>query len=327
MVEEARERVAKSLGSDSRRVTFLSGATEANHAGLRALAHEANLRGKRTILANPLEHPSVLGCLRQLESEGFFLLWSSLSGSVAVRSGSLLEAMQTHPDLGFAVCMAANNETGALQPWEAWMRDAERADVPIHVDGTQLWGKWSSAPDLPRRGNWVGSGHKLGALSGIGVLHSAGVALEGWLGDGPQERSRRGGTENLLGILSLGAAVEVPPDQNGRDIMTMIASEVEAIPEIVLTVPSDLRLPNTLHLRLPVRADLVVQRLDLMGFSVSSGSACSSGSVKPSSVLLAMGWSPDDARCGLRISTGWTNTEDDGKALVLALQEILADLS
>jgi len=327
VVEEARERVAKSLGSDPRRITFLSGATEANHAGLRALAHEANLRGKRTILANPLEHPSVLGCLRQLEREGFFVLWSPLSDFMTAKPGALLEAMQTHPDLGFAVCMAANNETGALQPWETWMRDAERVDLPIHVDGTQLWGKWSSAPDLPRRGNWVGSGHKLGALSGVGVLHSSGVSLEGWLGDGPQERSRRGGTENLLGILSLGAAVEHFSASNGHEFATMIAGEFESIPGVRLTVPPAQRLPNTVHVRLPVRADLVVQRLDLQGFAVSSGSACSSGSVKPSSVLLAMGWSAEDARRGLRISSGWTNTQDDTQALIEALRAILADLT
>jgi len=323
MVEEAREKVARSLRGDPRRITFTSGATEANHAGITSLAREAKRQHRMVILASPLEHPSVLGCLVGLERQGFKIVWSELNDHGAPKDGSLEDLASLDKELGFAVCMAANNETGALQPWVRWARDGERLGIPVHIDGTQLWRKWSSPPDLPKLGNWVLSAHKQGALSGVGAIYSSGVSLEGWLGDGPQERTRRGGTENLLGILSLGEVSELPLDDHSQIDLTVIERTLGRIPGVKSSIPLTLRLPNTLHLRLPVRTDLVVQRLDLAGYAVSSGSACSSGSVKPSSVLLAMGWGPEEARQGLRISSGWTNTQEEVQELADALQEIL----
>lgn len=324
LVEEAREEVAKALGADSRRVTFLSGATEANHAAILSWGRWAASMGKRSILANPLEHPSVMGALRELERRGHHLIWAGVGDHGAVTGGCWEDSLE---DVGFAVCMAANNETGAIQPWQEWRRLGESRQIPVHVDATQWIGKWSHRDDLSGVGSFALSGHKLGAPTGVGVLVQEGpVTSEGWLGEGPQERGRRGGTENLLGILGLGMAVRSIHATGGHDMATYIVNELTQRGLAVPTIPAPHRIPGILHLRLPVRADLVVQRLDLQGISVSSGSACSSGSVKPSPVLLAMGWSPEDARKGLRISLGWTNTQEECVELVQVLAEVLEDL-
>lgn len=322
MVEEAREALSKSLGADPRRITFTSGATEANHAGLMALGKWARAQNKMVILCSPLEHPSVLGALKELESLGHTLRWVEVDaqGHVPAEIGDLL---QEH-DPGFLVCMAANNETGALQPWQRWSELGRTLGCPLHCDATQLWGKWSWSHDQSALGNWVISGHKRGAPSGVGALVSQGVGFEGWLGDGPQERGRRGGTENLLGIHSMGVVARLPLDVDPQ--WTLFLEEALTRPGVKVTTPRDHRLAGHLHLQLPLRADLVLQRLDLEGFAVSTGSACASGSLRPSRVLKTMGWSDDDARRALRISTGWTNGQDDVTALAGMLNTILDDV-
>jgi len=276
------------------------------------------------ILSSPIEHPSVLGALRALEAQGHRIEWAELDGHGAVHASIADVVRSLRP--GFLVCMAANNETGAVQPWREWAEAGAAVDCPIHVDATQAWGKWSDGyVYLPSLGNCVVSGHKRGALSGVGAMHSSGVPLEGWLGEGPQERGRRGGTENLLGIHSLGcvAPLKTPIDPA---LAPLLEREIASIEGVRLTLPAEKRVPGHVHLRLPVRADLVLQRLDLAGFSVSTGSACASGSLRPSRVLLAMGWTEDEARHALRLSMGWTNGHDDVTSLAQSLKEILADL-
>lgn len=323
MVEEAREALGKALGADPRRITFTSGATEANHAGLLALGRRARVLNKMVIISSPFEHPSVLGALRELESMGHEVHWAKFDATGVVQSD--IAELVRELDPGFLVCMAANNETGALQPWQAWSEVAKASSCPLHCDATQLWGKWSELIDHEYVGNWVVSGHKRGAPSGVGALVSQGVGFEGWLGDGPQERGRRGGTENLLGIHSLGVVAGLSEDADPR--WTAQLEEALTRPEIKVTVPQGSRLPGHLHLQLPVRADLVLQRLDLEGFAVSTGSACASGSLRPSRVLKTMGWTDDEARRALRISTGWSNGHEDVTALAVTLNEILDNLT
>lgn len=323
MVEEARESLGKSLGADPRRITFTSGATEANHAGLMALGARARSRNKLVIISSPLEHPSVLGALRELEALGHKVHWVPVEAHGVVPSE--IDGLIHELDPGFLVCMAANNETGAMQPWRRWGELGLAHDCPLHCDATQLWGKWSGIADHISLGNWVVSGHKRGAPTGIGALVSQGVVLDGWLGDGPQERGRRGGTENLLGIHALGVVAGLLGDVDPQ--WTKQLEATLASPNIQVTVPESRRLPGHLHLRLPIRADLVLQRLDLEGFAVSTGSACASGSLRPSKVLTTMGWSEGEARRALRISTGWTNSQEDVTALGDALSRVLQNLA
>lgn len=322
VVEEAREALAKGLGADPRRITFMSGATEANHAGLMALGSWARAQNKMVIISSPLEHPSVLGALKALEAMGHRVVWAQVNSYGQVKAEIDVLLQEHRP--GFLVCMAANNETGALQPWERWRDLGMVYGCPLHCDATQAWGKWSDNNDYSWVGNWVISGHKRGAPSGVGALVSLGTGLEGWLGDGPQERGRRGGTENLLGILSMGIVAALAPDVDPQWVVQL--ERALNRPDVRVTVPASQRLPGHLHLQLPVRADLVLQRLDLEGFAVSTGSACASGSLRPSRVLKVMGWSDEEARRALRISTGWTNGHEDVTALAEALNQVLDDL-
>lgn len=304
LVEDARGKVALSVGEDPSRITFTSGATESNAAALAHWVRQAE--GRRTVVCTPVEHPSVMEFLLRLEREGWALRRAPIDRSGAVPSGWIEDALDG--EVAFAACMAANNETGAVLPWREWACACAGRGVPLHVDATQLWGKGAFEPSQIR-GSASWSGHKVGALSGAGVLWlSDSRGFRGLAEGGPQERERRAGTESVLAVASLGEmsghladAATLGRWSAWREILW---ESVADLPGVVRTADPAASLPNTLHLRIPVRAETAVVRLDLEGVAASAGSACSSGSMRPSQVLLAMGWSASDAAQGLRLSVG-----------------------
>jgi len=281
------------------------------------------------LVASRLEHPSVQEPMERLAAaQG--VEWLPVTPQGRVDLGAL-EALPSER-MGMLAIMAANNETGALQPWqEACAWGHERA-VPVHVDLTQVVGKMPLSLDGTGAASASLSGHKLGALAGIGVLWSREELTPTAVG-GAQERGRRAGTENLAGIVTLGAVAEwlVRNGEEERARLTRLGDLLRelmgSVPGVAFSVPREGALPGTVHLRLPTDSEAVLIRLDMQGVCASMGSACSAGVAKPSRTLLAMGWTERDSRSALRLSLGWSSTGDELSEAARILGQILSNLA
>ncbi|MCK1712618.1 MULTISPECIES: cysteine desulfurase family protein [unclassified Bradyrhizobium] len=321
LVEEARVALASAVGALPRNVVFTSAGTEAN-----ALALSSGLKGAsggpvQRLLVSAVEHASVLaggrfrvGAVGQIR----------VTRSGVIDLGHLKELLGGGPP-ALVSMMAANNETGALQPVAEAARIVHEAGGLLHVDAIQALGK------MPFNINAIGadlatfSAHKIGGPKGVGALVVAGgiTGLEPALRGGGQELGRRAGTENVAGIAGFGAAVKAAlvalPEDAER--MTTLRDRLEnglrAIAGATIFSQDVARLPNTTLFTAPgLKAETAVIGFDLEGIAVSSGSACSSGKVQPSHVLSAMGFDPAIAQGAVRLSLGWsTGPEDINRAL------------
>lgn len=326
-IEQARDNVARLLGTRSGRITFVSGATEANNAAVTAWA--ARDRARPMLVASRLEHPSVQEpMLRLAAAQGVEWLPVTPHGRVDLAA---LEALPSER-VGMLAVMAANNETGALQPWAEACAWGQERSVPVHVDLTQVVGKVSLSLDRSGAASASLSGHKLGALAGIGVLWSREDLAPVSVG-GSQERGRRAGTENLAGIVTLGAVAEWIVRQGDEERARLerlgkaLRELLAAVPGIAFGVPQEGALAGTVHLLLPADSEPVLIRLDMQGVCASMGSACSAGVAKPSRTLLAMGWTEGESRRALRLSLGWSSTEDEVREAVRILGQILSNFA
>ena len=321
MVEDARETVARAIGATPGQVVFTSGGTEANALAMRGLAAAM---GARTVLAAAVEHPSVLAHAATdaqvpVDRNGII--------DLVVLSKILIEC----PGPVLIAIMAANNETGVLQPVAEVVALARRHGARVHCDAVQALGKIPF--DMAALGvdSVSLSAHKIGGLKGCGALVLApGTEVAADLLGGGQERRRRAGTENTVGITAFAAAV--------RELPTLLADSAriaglrdglerricQARPEAVFHGAGAARLANTSCLGLAgLTSETQLIGLDLAGIAVSAGAACSSGKVAPSHVLLAMGLAPDEANCAIRISLGWDTTAEE----VARLEQAWLDLA
>jgi cysteine desulfurase len=305
-VEHAREQVAALVGADPRGVVFCSGATEANATALAPLADA------RHAVTSNVEHPSVSAPLAALEARGLCV------ARVAVDREGLLSpdavAAALTPDTALVSVLYANNETGVLQPLREIADLVHARSVPVHADVTQAVGKLPV--DLAALGADLASlsAHKLGGPKGVGCLVTRGGdgSVAPWLRGGGQERGRRGGTENVPGIVGFGAACELARrelterTQELRALRDLLWDGIAAkIPRVRRNGSAERALPNTLNVCFEGAAgDLLVEALDLEGIAASNGSACASGSIEPSPGLQALGLSTADARASLRFSLG-----------------------
>ena len=322
LVEDARAAVAGALGALPRHVVFTSGGTEANASALTpALRGPAGSPVQR-LLVSSVEHPSVLAGGR-FGPEALSKIAVTPSGVVDL--GDLRARLAAGPPALVSI-MAANNETGALQPVREAAEMVHGAGGLLHVDAIQAFGK------IPLDIRTLGadlltvSAHKIGGPKGVGAL----VLAEGLLGvepllrGGGQERGHRAGTENVAGIVGFGAAVKASMGalEADRQRLEGLRDRLEAgllgTPGAIIFSREAPRLPNTTLFTVPgLRAETAVIGFDLEGIAVSSGSACSSGKVQPSHVLGAMGVGPKLAQGAVRFSLGWSTTETD---IDLALQ-------
>ena len=323
LVDEARERVASALGVAEGDVVFTSGATESNNLALRGALAAAGPGSALT--TTQIEHPSVLEPARQLERAGHPLRLVGVDADGALDPDEVARLARGAAVVSIGV---ANGEVGSLAP----LREIAALGVPersiLHVDASQAVGR------IPfRMQDWGArlasvSAHKLGGPPGVGVLVRRGnVPLVPQQTGGGQEGEHRAGTENVPGIAAAARAIELavseqrPYAERARALVSQLWEGLRAtLPGVRVLGPpahADRRLPNTLNVALP-RSDgrSLVARLDLAGMEVSAGSACASGSLEPSPVLLAMGLDREHARRGLRLSTGWTTTVDDIRAAV-----------
>jgi len=308
-VERARESVAALLGVGPREVFFTSGASEANNTALGSCAGRDAAR--RHVVTTSVEHPSVEAPLAALEGQGVAVTRLPVDRDGLIDLDLLAGALRS--DTALVSILYAHNETGVLQPLARIAALAHARGVPLHADVTQAVGKLPL--DLAEQGVDLASlsAHKLGGPKGVGCLVArGGLDFEPFLRGGGQERGRRGGTENVPGIVGLGVACELARRELPQRAREQAALRDRLWEGIAAKVPRAHRngsavhvLPNTLSVRFDgAPGDLLLQALDLEGVAVSSGAACASGSIEPSRVLLAYGLDRDEARATLRLSVG-----------------------
>ena len=315
LVEDARAAVAAAVGASSRNVVFTSAGTEANALALTPGVHGATTPPVERLVVSAIEHASVLAGGR-FRSEVISKIRVSRSGLVDL--DHLRELLASGPPALVSI-MAANNETGALQPVRQAAEIVHQAGCLLHVDAIQEIGKISLNINDIDADLLSLSAHKIGGPKGVGALVlREGLALEPLLRGGGQELGRRAGTENVAGIAGFGAAVGAALGalQTDKERLERLRSSLESglkeTPGVVIFSEDVPRLPNTTLFTAPgLRAETAVIGFDLEGIAVSSGSACSSGKVQPSHVLEAMGFGPKLAQGAVRLSLGWSTSETD----------------
>jgi cysteine desulfurase len=335
LVDDSRERVAAAFGVHEEEIFFTSGATEANNLALLGRLRE----GPRTasLLVPSTEHSSVLGAAAAWSASGGRVVKVELDSHGLVVPEALRSAVGAQ-EVGLVSISAANNETGAAPDLRALVQSLQQPRPTLHTDAVQALGR------LPVRLNEWGvdlatfSAHKLGGPPGVGVLwRRRGLALTPLQHGGGQELGLRPGTESAAAIaaaaLALENAVRDQPSEArrlGELAVELWAGLQAAVPGARLLGPllsSSSRLSNTLCVLVPgTDGKVLVTRLDLAGLEVSAGSACASGSIEPSHVLLALGLARDEARSAIRISLGWNTTREDCKRAIAIFHDAFRSL-
>jgi cysteine desulfurase len=328
-LERARTRVASLLGADPSEIVFTSGATESNNLALQGALGARRAAGH--LVTSRAEHPSVLEPAESLERAGVKVTRLPVDASGRLEPGAVAAALES--DATIVSVLWANNETGVLQPVSEIAQAVKARGALLHVDATQAVGKIPVRVDTLPADLLSGSAHKLNGPKGAGFLFvRRGLDLEAWLRGGPQERRRRGGTENVVGIVGLGLACELAErelPERARRTAALRDRLWEGLRATVTAVrrngsPSDV-LPNTLNVCFEgAPGEVLLEALDLEGVSVSAGAACHSGSSVASHVLLAMGLSPEQARASLRFSVGHGVDETQIDHVLGLLPELVA---
>ena len=309
-VERARERVAALVGAKPEEVVFTAGATEANNAAIGGLLRRRPA-DRRGAVATAIEHPSVAEPLAQLEAEGVRVARVRADRDGLVDPNELVAAVSD--DTALVSVIWANNETGVIQPMAAIAEGVAARGCVMHADATQAVGK--VPVDLGRAPVDLlsASAHKLNGPKGVGCLVvRGGLSLDPWIRGGPQERRRRGGTQNVAGIVGFGVACELAARElearaeTCRQLRDRLWEGLLAkVPRVRRNGSAEHVLPNTLNVEFEGAAgDVLLEALDLEGVAVSAGAACASGTIEPSPVLLAMGRTPAAAYGSLRFSVG-----------------------
>lgn len=332
LLDEARERVAAALGVHEDELVFTSGGTEANNLALGGALAVA--KPGAALVCSTIEHSSVLEPAQAFAQAGRRVEFVGVDRLGLVDPEAVVQRAAAS-DAALVSVMAANNEIGTLQPVAELARTKDRAWL-LHTDAVQALGRIEL-----RLSEWgidlaSFSMHKLGGPVGVGVLYRRkGVELAPLVRGGGQELGLRPGTENVAGIVAAALAVELAVRERAElaerleRLSRALWSELHvALPSVHLVGPafdSGRRLPGTLNVLAPhVDGKVLVTRLDLAGLEVSAGSACASGSVEPSHVLLALGFARDEARAALRLSFGRTNTSEDVHNAVEILRRTLS---
>ena len=326
-VEEAREKVSRLIGSSPAEIVFTGSGTEASNLAIKGVAHERKKRGSH-IITSSIEHHAVLNTCKQLEREGFHVTFLPVDRCGRIHADDVQRAITEETIL--ITVMHANNEVGALQPVEEIGQIAHDHGILCHTDAVQSTGK------VPVDVNRLGvdllsiSAHKLYGPKGVGALFiRKGTPLDPLIHGGHQEMDRRAGTENVAGIAGFGTAAELASQtlkgkkEEIRNLRDYFWERIrENIDHVCLNGDLAGSLPNTLHVAFEyVEGESLVINLDLLGIAVSAGSACTSGAVEPSHVLVAMGIPPTMAKGSLRFSLGIDTTREEIDDTVAALTE------
>jgi len=332
LMDDARAQVARLINAETSEIVFVSGGTEADNLAIRGIAESQKSKG-RHIITSSIEHHAVLHTCRDLEKQGYEVTWLGVSSDGLVDPAEVRLAIR--PDTILISIMHANNEIGTIQPIEEIGKIAEAADIYFHSDGVQSTGKIPVDVKKLKVDLYSISAHKIHGPKGVGALFiRKGSILKPQLTGGGHERNRRSGTENVAGIVGFGIAAKMAREG--------LASEMTRVKELRDRLESGLkknidlirvnaenapRLPNTSNIMVDyAEGEGLVISLDLKGVAVSTGSACSSGSLEPSHVLTAIGKTPDEAHGSLRFSLNSMNTIEDVDYVVEVLPRIVERL-
>lgn len=331
-VEQARRQVATALGAQAGEIYFTGSGTEADNWALRGAAYAQKARG-RHIITTQIEHHAVLHAAEQLEKEGFEVTYLPVGEDGIVSLEALEKALR--PDTTLVSIMAANNEIGAIQPIREAAKLAKAHGALFHTDAVQAIG----CVPIDVKADGIDllslSGHKFHAPKGVGALYiRSGVKLQRLIYGGAQEKTQRGGTENVASIVGMGKAIELAMESmESRNAYVsglrdrLIEGILRRIPETRLNGHRTQRLSGNVNVSIRyIEGEALLLSLDMKGIAGSSGSACTSGSLDPSHVLLAIGLPHEIAHGSLRLSLSEENTAEEVDYTIDALVEIVERL-
>ena len=331
-IDAAREQVARAINADVNEIYFTGCGTESDNWAVRGAAYE-NVKKGRHIITTAIEHHAILHTCAQLEKEGFEVTYLPVDEYGFVTPEQLDAAIR--PDTTLVSIMTANNEIGTIEPIAELAAVCKKHGVLFHTDAVQAIGSVKIDVKAMQIDMLSMSGHKFHAPKGIGVLYiRKGVRLQQFMNGGAQERNRRAGTENLASIVGIGKAIELATadiDAHNAQLSAirdhMIERILKEIPYTRLNGHPTTRLPGNVNVCFRfIEGESLLMLLDAKGIAGSSGSACTSGSLDPSHVLLAIGLPHEIAHGSLRLSLSEENTMEEADYVVDALVEIVSRL-
>lgn len=332
VITECRETIAGTLGVKSNEIYFTAGGTESDNWALKACAEAYASKGKH-IITTKIEHHAILHTAQYLENNGYEVTYLDVDENGIVKLEQLKAAIR--PDTILISVMYANNEIGTIQPIKEIGEIAKANGIIFHTDAVQAYGQIPIDVEECHIDMLSASGHKLNGPKGIGFLYiRTGLKLRSFVHGGGQERSRRAGTENVPGIVGLSKAAELAfqtmeertkKEKEMRD--HLVKRIMEEIPYARLNGHREKRLPNNVNISFQfIEGESLLIMLDMAGICASSGSACTSGSLDPSHVLLAIGLPHEIAHGSLRMTLGEENTMEQMDYVVEQIKEIVKKL-
>ena len=332
-IMEARDNVADLIGAKSKEIVFTSGGTEADNYAIKGVAEALKDQGNH-IITSAVEHHAVLHACEYLEEErDFEVTYLPVDETGMIDLTDLEDAIRE--DTILITIMTANNEVGTIQPIAEIAEIAEENEITFHTDAVQAVGNIPVDVKELKVDLLSLSAHKFNGPKGIGALYiKQGTKINKFMHGGAQERNRRATTENVSGIVGLGKAAEIAKQELPTKVKKLkslrdklIAGIEKRIDEVKLNGHREKRLPNNVNFSLKyIEGESILMKLDMQGVAASSGSACTSGSLDPSHVLLAMGLSHGVAHGSLRLSLGKYNTEEEVDKVLDILPEVVESL-
>lgn len=331
-IVNARETIAKSLNAEAKDIYFTAGGSESDNWALKETARVYKTKGKH-IITSAIEHHAILHTCEFLEKEGFEVTYVGVDENGIIKMDELKKAIR--PDTILISVMFANNEIGTIQPIKEIGAIAREKGILFHTDAVQAYGQLPIDVEELNIDMLSASGHKLNGPKGIGFLYiRKGIKIRNLIHGGGQERARRAGTENVPGIVGLGKAVEIAVNTMSdrakyeTELRNYLIDRVlSEIPYTRLNGDRNKRLPNNVNFSFQfIEGESLLIMLDMAGICGSSGSACTSGSLDPSHVLLGIGLPHEIAHGSLRLTLGDENTKEELDYVIEKLKEIVQKL-
>ncbi len=331
-IEKAREQVAQVIGAKAEEIFFTGSGTEADNMALKGVLYGPAGKGKKHLITTKIEHHAILHTAMALEKEGFQVTFLDVDKNGQVDLEELKQAIT--PDTALVSIMAANNEVGTIQPIEEIGKICREKGVLFHTDAVQAFGHMPLDVNKMNIDLLSLSAHKINGPKGSGALYiRRGLGLRPVIEGGGQERNRRSGTENVAGIVGLGQAaqlaMETMEEESARlkALAKKLTDGVLQIPETILTGDPENRLPGACSFAISaIEGESLVLYLDMEGICTSTGSACSTGSLDPSHVLMAIGLSHEVSHGSLRVTLGRFNTEEEVDYIIETLPKVVEKL-